>query len=293
MNNRNASKSKLNWFLDFLVLAAFLLSFFLDFTGVALHQWLGVGLFLMVLLHLANHFSWVTCVFDNFFGKTSNRARLYALIDSVLFSGFLMIVFTGLVISTWLKLYFTNYEAWVRVHVFASIGTLLVAVIKIGLHWRWIVTQAGKIFKPASVNQGKRLPEPHPRAISRRQFLVTMGMVSLGSAIAISNVLPRIRPVKSFSGDTNAELVDPESTSVTDYQAVQTTQPATSVTVQEQQPTATSIPEQTASATPQPTQAAVACSYRCRKGNHCAYPGRCHDYQDANNNGLCDLGECL
>jgi hypothetical protein len=34
-----------------------------------------------------------------------------------------------------------------------------------------------------------------------------------------------------------------------------------------------------------------ACSALCPQG--CAYPGECGDYRDLNNNGLCDLGECL
>jgi hypothetical protein len=37
-------------------------------------------------------------------------------------------------------------------------------------------------------------------------------------------------------------------------------------------------------------EATTPCSARCPNG--CAYPGRCHDYVDTNNNQLCDNGEC-
>jgi hypothetical protein len=33
------------------------------------------------------------------------------------------------------------------------------------------------------------------------------------------------------------------------------------------------------------------CTKRCPRG--CSYPGHCRRYTDSNNNGYCDLGECL
>ncbi len=281
--------NKLNWILDFLILAGFLISFFIDLTGLAVHQWLGVAVFILIVIHLINHWGWVEAVLSRFFGKTSPRARLYAAIDLLLLFGFVMIVETGLVISTWLNLTLNDFNTWVELHTYFSIGSLILTMIKIGLHWRWIVTVAGKLFRRSARNAAPA-PLGSTQALSRRQFLVTMGVVSLGSAIAISNVLSKD---KISETSVLASNVDPTSTqSATDI-AAEVQPAATQEQVQATQPaaTATSVPQATATTQPT-TQPIVSCSYGCRKGNHCSYPGQCHEYRDNNGNGLCDLGEC-
>lgn len=289
MNKSNAHKQSNNWWLDLMLFLCFLVAFMLDLTGVDIHQWLGMILFAFVFLHMARHFSWINCVFDNFFGKTSNRARGYALIDLLLLLAFLTITFTGLVISTWVNLYFTNYDPWLKVHIVSSISALGLLVLKVALHWRWIVHQAARIFKPAGVNQGVVIPEATKAAVSRRRFLSTMGLVGVSSFLAVSNVLPSLKQLVFEEEGTASNPTQKANTTVVEAQPTQ----AAPVSATQEQPTATTIPQVTDIPTAQPTQAFVACSYGCRKGFHCAYPGRCRDYRDTNGNGLCDLGECI
>lgn len=282
-------KQQFNWIFDFLILAGFLLSFFIDVTGLPLHQWLGVAVFLLIVVHLLNHWGWVDAVISRFFGKASPRARLYAAIDLLLLFGFAMIIETGLVMSTWFNLTLTDYDTWSVLHTYVSIGTLILAVIKIGLHWRWIVTVAAKFFQRTSRTPTTAMTGS-PQAVSRRQFLVTMGAVSLGSALAISNVLS-----KGKVSDTAilANNVDPTNTLNPTAISTETQPTATQEQTQVTQPAATATEMPQATATVQPTaQLAVSCSSRCRKGRHCSYPGDCHDYRDNNGNGLCDKGEC-
>jgi hypothetical protein len=282
---------KFNWILDFLILAGFLISFFIDLTGLEVHQWLGVAVFILIVLHLINHWGWVEAVLSRFFGKTSPRARLYAAIDLLLLFGFVMIVETGLVISTWLNLTLNDFNTWANLHTYFSIGSLILVLIKIGLHWRWIVTVAGKLFRGPS-RPATPSPLGNTQALNRRQFLVTMGVVSLGSALAISNVLSKR---KASDASLLANNVDLTSTQSAIKIAAEMQPAATQEQVQATQPPAiaTSVPQATATATVQPTaQPVVSCSYGCRKGRHCSYPGQCREYQDSNSNGLCDLGEC-
>jgi hypothetical protein len=275
---------KFNWFLDLLILAGFLLSFFLDLTGLGIHQWMGIALFLLIVFHLVNHWDWVKNTTKGFFFRTTNRNRIYGLIDLLLLLGMAMIIETGLVISTWFNLNLNDYSAWVDLHTYFSIGTLILTVVKIGLHWRWIVTIARKVFSPAVPRSGAPLPVGNSPAISRRQFLAVMGLVSLGSALAVANVLPK---VQSSSTSTQAENLD-----ITDSQSETRIDPETQSAAAQQQ-VQTTQPEATTAATSQPTtQSVTSCTYTCRRGNHCAFPGQCHDYRDSNNNGLCDKGEC-
>lgn len=279
--------SKINWFLDVVILAGFLVSFFLNLTGLAVHQWLGIAVFAGIVLHLVNHWSWVKSVFSNYFKKTSSRARIYALIDGLLLYGFVMIIETGLVISTWFNLNLTNYEVWLTIHIYSSIATLLLAVLKVGLHWRWIVKTASKIFTPGPkpVPQGLTTA-PQVAAVSRRDFLVTMGLVGLGSALAISNVLPSLKKVSA-----STEVA--QNTDATATTAATQAQPTAAVSTDAPTAVPTATMQPTAVPTTVPTaQNSLVCYATCPRGRHCSFPGQCGRYTDSNGNGKCDLGEC-
>jgi hypothetical protein len=253
----NTNKQLSKWIVDAGLLIGFLVAFFLDLTGVSIHQWLGIALAGLAGYHLITHWNWVKAVTAKFLGQTSGQARLYYLIDASLLLGFGAITVTGVVISTWLNLALGNYEIWKNVHIFASVATLLVTVAKIGLHWRWIVNVARQALQGSKVPTISLNPrQPVPAGITRRHFLSLMGVVSLASWAAIQNVVSEETGVKA------AAL--PEST--TNTTAVQTVAQAASTT------------------------SSITCSIRCNK--RCSYPGNCRRYVDSNNNKKCDLGEC-
>lgn len=195
MNNSTTPK----WFVDVTLFAVFLAAFFLDLTGLELHQWIGVAAGGLALYHLLSHGSWVVSVTERFFGKTAARARLYYLLDGSIFAGFAAIGLTGLAISSWLDLAWIDFDAWLSVHILAAIVTLLLTVAKIGLHWRWIVAAGKKIFRPAGARPQRQplpmrpavavvpvAPARAPRQISRRDFINLMGIVGAASLIALS-----------------------------------------------------------------------------------------------------------
>ena len=306
------NKHKTNWYLDVILLLLFLILFFMDITGVALHQWLGVGLGLLIMIHLINHWDWVECIISRFFGKTSNKARLYAVIDALLLLGLVMIIESGLVISTWFNLTWIDYATWWEIHIYSAISTLVLTVIKIALHRTWIINTTRKIFARQAVSPAPLVPAG-ATAVSRRQFLAAMGLISLGSALAISNVLPRRSSAQATTAIATEEdlqiaqaaaAVQSEPTATqaaataTQLEPTQTTTVSTEAPTQVVEPTATAVPTEVPTVAPTATTAAVAsssslvCTRSCRKRRHCSYPGDCRDYTDQNGNGLCDLGEC-
>lgn len=287
---------KINWLLDVAILLGFLVSFFLNLTGLAVHQWLGAAVFMGITLHLVNHWAWVINVISKFFKKTSGRARVYAVIDGLLLYGFVMIIETGLVISTWLNLNLANYEVWLDIHIYSSIATLLLAVLKVGLHWRWIAKTASKIFNPAPKLAPQVLTTaPQVTGVSRRDFLVTMGLVGLGSALAISNVLPSLKKVSAST--EVAQSIDPTAAATaTQAQPTAAATQTQAITAASTEAT-TAVPTATAQPTAVPTAVPTAqnnlvCYATCPKGRHCSFPGDCRRYADSDGNGLCDLGEC-
>ncbi len=288
---------KHNWLIDIALLTGFLLSFFLNVTGLPLHQWLGVGVAVLVLVHLYLHWDWVTAVVKRIFGKTCGRARLCLLLDVVIMLGAVVILETGLVISTWLNLDFYNFSAWVDIHIHSSLITLGFVVFKVGLHWRWIVTTTGKIF---SRKPGIRLQQPlrhapvpvsvpaSTRSVNRRQFLVLMGVVGTASIVAASNVLSRVKPVQSAALEsTRIPATSLPQVELGLAQAQGTSAPAAEGMVTLPNATATPLPQAAYNIPVQSTS----CQVRCPKG--CSYPGQCRRYIDSNQNRKCDLGECL
>jgi hypothetical protein len=259
------TSQKAKWWLDAALFSIFSVAFFLDLTGLPLHQWVGLFGGLLAAYHLVTHWSWVKAVGARFFGKTSGRARLYYLVDAALLAGFAAILGTGLVISTWLNLGLTNYEVWRVAHVAASILTLGVAVLKIGLHWRWIAaTLKGPAVRPAAPLSQPALARPAAGAklVSRREFVKVMGVVGITSVIAMGTSLSSLQlPQASASTTTTSSSASSSAQTGTASQAAASS-----------------------------SAASTTCVLRCNKG--CSYPGRCRRYVDSSGNGRCDLGEC-
>jgi len=243
----NGNTQKYNWWIDAALFGTFLLTFFLDLTGLALHQWLGAAAGLLALYHLARHRTWMQAVGARFLEGKFNRASGFLLIDAGLLAGFAAILVSGLLMSSWFNLTLANAAAWRNLHVIASLLALGLLVVKIGLHARWIVTTAReKVFGPPQV-----VPAAAPNR-GRRDFLKLMGAVSVVSLIALTRAAGSLMQNQSESA---------------------------------------SVQTSAAGASAGSGSSAQACAVRC--GRRCSYPGHCRRYRDANNNGRCDLGECL
>jgi len=295
------NRAKTNWILDSILLLLFLLLFVLDLTGVALHQWLGMLIAVLIATHSLLHLDWIECAASRFFSKSAIKVKVYALFDVLILFGFILIIESGLSISTWLNLTWIDYPSWWVIHIFSAVFTLSLTVIKLALHRNWIITTTQKFFakKKVAVSAGA---SPQSLAVSRRQFLGGMALVSLASALAVYNVLPK----ETGSNLENGQASDQLSQSFTDTQPAtpEPTSPADTIqkaaTTDYPAPTPTTQPTAAPSATAQavpvendpPSTLALTCLQSCRRGKHCSYPGDCRSYRDLNNNSLCDLGEC-
>jgi len=265
-----------NWWIDCILFVSFLVMFFLELTGVVLHQWLGLLAGIWALYHLVRHWGWLSAVGQHFFARASLKALLYTLLDAALLLGFGIILVSGLIISTWLDLPLQQTaQTWVTLHVTASEVTLGLVVLKVLVHGRWVIAMTRRVFRPLSALQA----QPVKGGVTRREFLRMAGLVCGAAGLAMLAVA---RPLAEL-GHVVAEDAAAEPT---DSPA----QPGATATVAQQaqlQP----VVQPTAVATSTAIVPAAACQ-RCPKGRHCAYPGGCRLYADANGNGLCDLGEC-
>jgi hypothetical protein len=294
------TKQKTKWWVDVALFAGLIISFFLDFTGVAVHQWIGIAIGALAAYHLLAHWGWVSSVTRRFFAAASGKARLFYLVDAAVLGGLALIVGTGLAISTWLDLSLANYSAWLLVHITASIATLLAVILKLGLHGRWIASTTRKVIaRPAAIPNKKAPPQPAgPPAgagsMSRQDFIKVMGVVSLASFLALTNATESLGSLPG-AGTTASTSSQPSSSPASSSPA---SSPATS-TPTASSPSASSSSSSASSASSQSSagvsssasSASSACAVRCGRG--CSYPGHCGRYTDTNNNSRCDFGECL
>jgi len=280
--------NKLNWIIDAVLLAGFLVTFFLDLTGLEAHQWLGLAVGLLAGYHLVLHWDWVKSVTARFVQKTSRQARYYYVIDAGLVLGFALILVTGLVISSWLNLPLEDYIAWKNVHVISSVITLLIVVVKIGLHWRWIIKTAQRFVEPsrASAGAGPALqPAVASTSMARRQFLILMGAVGIPAVLAATRVLE----VEQMASAAAAGQTPMDSQALPAPTGI----PSPSLPVLATQSAGAVVASPTTAPQTQslPDASSSSCTVRCSNG--CSYPGRCRRYVDTNRNNLCDLGECM
>mgnify|MGYP001160571188 CR=1 FL=1 len=290
-------RAKQNWWIDLVLFAGFILTFFLDLTGLPLHQWIGVGVGALIIVHLLVHQNWLKGI-TNKFAKSSNKSRFFLMLDILLFVGFYLILYTGIIMSTWLNLNLTNYSGWYTLHLWSSILTLQILLVKVAAHWKWIVNAVKsqkKIVEPlpaVSVNT----PVPPVRSgktLDRRTFL--RDSLAVGAVLVFEGT--QIAKLVSASASNNATSTQTEvqQASAAQEPTIQATQQATQAATQsaaEEQPTstATSVPTAVPTVVQAQSSGASTCTVICNRG--CSYPGRCHRYVDNNGNGICDNTEC-
>jgi len=282
-----SKNTKTKWWLGAILFSSFLLTFWMDLTGLALHQWLGIFVGMLILYHLITHLDWVNAVAGRLFGGTKHRSRLYLLIDILLACGFGLIVGTGVLMSTWLQIPLANYEFWRINHILFSIGTLLVVALKLIMHWRWIAATIRKprVIKPDLLTYPLTTPASvNPSRMCRRQFLGVAGVIGIGTLVAARNA---IRSMDLLEGARNTVVAQEMPVTSQDTQTAPINE--TTSTPMNDVPLITDATPTSSPATP--TAIPTTCFVRCDR--HCSYPGQCRRYVDLNNNRLCDNGECI
>jgi hypothetical protein len=208
------------------------------------------------------------------FGKAPGIVQLKFLVDGVLLVGFVSILGTGLVISTWLDIPLGNYTDWLSIHIIASITTLLALLVKLALHWRWIARTTRETFSQAAISAIKPVNlQPVPiekRSMDRQDFLKVIGVVAGGSLLALMSATKSLAALQDVA--TNTTTTSSSQSSTNDFPTWYSNQ--------------SGIPQSSA----RNLSTNSGCSIQC--GNRCSFPERCHRYTDADNVNLCDFGEC-
>lgn len=158
-NKTNPAKT--NLWIDFAALIAFLAAFAPYSTGIPIHEWLGIAVGGVVLVHLLLQWDWIIKTTRNFFDKIPARKRLNYALNALFFIDTVIIIFTGLMISevvlpvlgitvAYTPVYFT-------IHSLAADIAVLITGLHVALHWKWIVKTVQR-FVIAPLRKGKTSP---------------------------------------------------------------------------------------------------------------------------------------
>jgi hypothetical protein len=161
-------RNKPNLILDLFLAAIFVVEMEVSFTGLLLHELLGVLFAVLIVLHIVLHWDWVVSITRTFFRKLIHESRLNYVVNVALFIAVLAATVTGFTVSETLGLDFGLRGAqlvdWQLIHALTSHLSLALTALHVALHWRWIATHIGKYVFPAKQAITTRQPDNEANA---------------------------------------------------------------------------------------------------------------------------------
>jgi hypothetical protein len=169
MNTTTINKTnstRVNLWVDLILFAAIMLVLAPSFTGLAIHEWLGLSLAAGVILHLLLHWQWIVAALRRFFAHMPAGQRFNLVLNSALFIDLTVVIFTGLMISRTVAPFFgltlQGGRAWAGLHGLAANFSLVLAGLHLAVHWKWVVNALRRFFVDPLFNRG-RLARPSPK----------------------------------------------------------------------------------------------------------------------------------
>ena len=136
-----AARTRLDFWFDAVLLLGFTLAYSYGFTGIAIHEWLGIGLGAALLVHLTLHWDWVIRTTRKLLSPRGHD-RVIWLVNLALLVAMTFCVASGVLISRValpsLGLYPLTGPFWTQLHFRTADVTLALVPVHAALRWRWI-----------------------------------------------------------------------------------------------------------------------------------------------------------
>lgn len=111
-------------------------------TGIGLHEWLSLGVFVAFLVHVAMHVDWVVDACRSGFGQGGLARTGNLVLDVLILVVFAVCVVSGLMVSGALLqafgVYATGYFFWDPLHAASAKALLALLLVHVVAHWGWI-----------------------------------------------------------------------------------------------------------------------------------------------------------
>jgi len=140
--------------LDVTLLVSFIFLQTVSFTGLFLHEWLGLAIVAMVFAHLLFSWSWIATQSRRFFARQSVRSRINFFLNLSLFAAVTGAIFSGILISQHAIPALTQAKAaaemdwrWDTLHNQLSNYVLLLAGFHLAINWEWMLAAVQNVFR--------------------------------------------------------------------------------------------------------------------------------------------------
>ena len=142
------SPTKVNLIVDGTIFAGFLVATAPHFTGLPIHEWLGIAFGAAIITHLLLHWSWLVATTRRIFTTAPRQARINYVLNTLLFVDITLLIFTGLMISKialpGLGITLAPGMLWRSVHTLTADAAVFIVGLHVALHWGWIAKTVGR-----------------------------------------------------------------------------------------------------------------------------------------------------
>jgi hypothetical protein len=136
---RQHRRNLVNLFLDAGLIVAFLADQAVGFTGLPVHEWLGIVLGVALVVHVLLHADWIARTTRRLL-TVPRRRQLLALVDATLFAAMVLAVVSGIEISRHALPGIGHRDRfWRWLHTESARATVLLVAVHVALGWDWLV----------------------------------------------------------------------------------------------------------------------------------------------------------
>lgn len=183
--------------------------------GIQIHELIGIGIFVLFIIHKLLNYKWIVAVTKTIFGKkTKAKTRIMYILDVLILIAVTLTVLSGIFISkslfTWITV--SNAAFWKTIHSPIAYISFILISIHLGLHWQYIMAAFRKMFKLNKDNIARK------RVL--RIFALLLAIAGIKSSIENNIAGKIVTPLISGSSNTESQKETASSSSTSSTQTV-------------------------------------------------------------------------
>ncbi len=143
------NKINLKYLFDAVMTIIILLLMDYSITGLALHEWLGIAIFVMFAAHKLFNYKWIKQITMRFFDKKIKpRVKIMYVLDVILLIFLIVVTASGILLSENIFTFkLQDRSFWVSIHDISAYSILITISVHIGMHWKNIMNVIKKLFQ--------------------------------------------------------------------------------------------------------------------------------------------------
>jgi hypothetical protein len=153
-----AARTRIDFWLDGALFVAFALDYSFRFTGLSVHEWIGIGLGVALVVHVTLHWDWVLRTARRLLGSYAGREKLRWVLDLLLIGAMTLCIGSGVLISRSalpaIGIDTVRDPFWTGLHTTTADVCVALVGLHVALSWRWIVAVGRRMLVPRSTARG-------------------------------------------------------------------------------------------------------------------------------------------